>query len=170
MLVDDDPLFRRALARALASQGCEVVEADGSVVARAQLERDVAIDCAVIDLKLEGDSGLALLAALRVQRPQLRCVLMTGYCTAAIAVDAIRLGAVDCLPKSVSVADLLEAFDGQRRAHPAEVPVPTLAEVEWDHILRVLRDCDGSISLAARKLGIHRQSLQRKLRGRIPGM
>ena len=100
----------------------------------------------------------------------MRCVMFSGYCSTVIAVEAVRSGAINCLPKSTSIPTLIEEFEGEPmpRATRDEVDVPSLAQVEWDHIQRVLHDCSGNVSLAARKLGIHRQSLQRKLRRFAP--
>ena len=99
--------------------------------------------------------------------PQVRIVMLTGYGSIATAVDAVRAGAVNYLAKPADADQILAALNGTGSDGPGELPVPSLARVEWEHIQRILTDCDGNISEAARRLGIHRRSLQRKL-GKLP--
>jgi two-component system response regulator RegA len=167
LLVDDDELYRRSLSRALGGAGFDVREARDLRSAREVLQA-LQVSVAVIDLRLDDQSGLDVLRDLLAAHPGLRCVVVTGYLSSAIAVDAIRLGAVDCVPKSLGIDALVAAIAGERAAPSADVPVPSLAQVEWDHINRVVRDCGGNLTRAAHKLGIHRQSLQRKLRQHAP--
>jgi two-component system response regulator RegA len=123
-------------------------------------------ELAVVDLRLPGPSGLEIVQALRTIDPGTKIVVVTGYGSIATAMDAVRLGAVNYIAKPADADDILTAFAR------AEVPVvqpagdpaaPTLARAEWEHINRVLSDCGGNVSAAARRLGVHRRSLQRKL-------
>src|SRR5207248_2893704 len=126
---------------------------------------------AIIDLHLPGRSGLEIIRELKRINPALRVVLVSGYCSVPSAVAAIRLGAIDCLPKSASIQTIIQTLteQGDRAfASPSVLPVTSLAQVEWEHIHRVLHDCGGNVSEAARRLGIPRRSLQRKLRRFAP--
>ena len=122
---------------------------------------------AVVDLKMPGGSGLDVLESLLEIDPSTRVVILTGYGSIATAVDAVRLGAVNYLPKPADADDILAAFDrGEKPPQhrtDLEFDAPSLARAEWEHINRVLADCGGNISEAARRLGIHRRTLQRKL-------
>ncbi len=131
------------------------------------IAREDAPERAIIDLRMPGKSGLELLRDLKALEPATEIVMLTGYGAIATAVDAIRLGAKHYLPKPATADEILAAFeqgDGDPLAgteHPLDAP--SLARTEWEHINRVLADCGGNISEAARRLGIHRRSLQRKL-------
>ncbi|MEZ5988616.1 MAG: response regulator [Planctomycetota bacterium] len=171
LLVDDDEVFRTRLSRALLGRGYEVRVAAGYEEAVEEAERD-SPERAVIDLNMPDRNGLELLQRLREIDPTTMVVVLTGFGSIATTVDAMRLGAVSYLTKPADVEDILNAFE--RAATPplaperTEFPVPTLAQVEWEHIHRVLSDCGGNISEAARRLGIHRRSLQRKLKKFAP--
>ncbi|PRP93399.1 Photosynthetic apparatus regulatory protein RegA [Enhygromyxa salina] len=169
MIVDDDRAFCAALAGALRRRGhaCIVAHDYDEALAEALAWRP---DRAVIDLRMPGRGGLELVASLRDQLPQLRMVVLTGYGSIASAVEAIKLGAVHYLTKPAEIEEVLAAFE---RTEPVliDAPPPTKAtpldELEWEHLQRVLTDCEGNVSEAARRLGMHRRSLQRKLaRGR----
>ena len=127
-------------------------------VAAARLESP---ELALIDLRLENDSGLAVLRDLKELDPSTVIVVLTGYGSIATAVEAIKLGAASYLTKPADADQIMSAFEGVQP--PEDLLVPSLARVEWEHIHRVLTDCSGNISQAARALGIHRRSLQRKL-------
>ncbi len=161
LLVEDDAVFRATLGRALAARGFRVVAAASAAEGRAEARRETP-SFAVLDLKLPDGSGLALLAELRRDAPELRAVILTGWGSIATAMEAIRLGAVDFLAKPVDVDRVASALRAEA-AMPAVGSVPSLDRVEWEHIQRVLAECGGNISAAARLLGIHRRSLQRKL-------
>ena len=164
LLVDDDEVFRGRLARAFAARGLTVCEAsDGeaalSIAAKRLPQR------AVVDLKMPGASGLAVLAELLTLHSSMEVVLLTGYGSIQTAIEAIRIGAKNYLIKPCGVEAILSAFS-DTAAQPecgTDVKTPSLPEVEWEHIHRVLSDCNGNLSLAAKKLGLHRRSLQRKL-------
>ena len=127
----------------------------------------VSPEFAVVDLKMPGKSGLELVKALREIDPSTKTIVLTGYGSIATAIDAVRLGATYYLSKPADADDIVAAF-ARGEAPPLEPPdieykAPSLARAEWEHINRVLSDCGGNISEAARRLGIHRRSLQRKL-------
>lgn len=175
LVVDDDASFRTRLTRALSARGHEAHPA-GTVAEALEVAARVRPTAALVDLKMPGGrSGLDLVPELVARFPGVQVVVLTGYGSIATAVDAVRKGAINYLMKPVDTDQILAAFDGdadEPAAVAAEAAVapeqtPSLARVEWEHIQRVLTDCDGNISLAARKLGIHRRSLQRKL-GKLP--
>ena len=167
LVVDDDATFCRALGAALRRRGYGVVIAHGYDEALDEA-RAWSPDRAVVDLRMPGKGGLALVGALREEHPGLPVVVLTGYGSIATAVEAIKLGAVHYLAKPAEVDEVLAAFE---RTQPETSPAPTesersaapLEEVEWEHLQRVLTDCGGNVSAAARRLGMHRRSLQRKL-------
>ncbi len=162
LVVDDDDRFRERLARALRARGWDVTEADSarSAVARAAEESP---EHAVVDLRMPGEDGLWLVRQLHAIDPATRVVVLTGYGSIATTVAAMRHGAVDYLTKPVELDELLRALVGDTDEGDPEIAVPSLARAEWEHIQRVLAECGGNISQAARLLGIHRRSLQRKL-------
>jgi two-component system response regulator RegA len=167
LLVDDDEPFRSRLARSLRARGLEVAEAK-SVAEAPEVARAFRPDRAVIDLRMEDGSGLDVLSALRETWPGLACIVLTGYGSIASALEAVRRGALDYLTKPVDADELLRAFEPGSEPPPEESNVPSLHRVEWEHIQRVLADCDGNVSQAARLLGLHRRTLQRKLASRPP--
>jgi two-component system response regulator RegA len=135
--------------------------------------RQAPTDLAVLDLRMPGRPGMALIPELKKISPDTKILVLSGFGSIATAIDAMRLGATNFLPKPADADDILNAFArvGSEVDIPQieeEIPVPTLAQAEWEHIHRVLADCGGNISEAARRLGIHRRSLQRKLRKRAP--
>ena len=166
LIVDDDQVFRTRLIRAFDERGYEArgaADFDGALAA-ARVESP---ELAVVDLRMPGRSGLELVRELKAIDPSTQVVVLTGYGSIATALEAVRLGAIHYLTKPADADDLLAAF--ARAELPADRPpeappaVPTLARVEWEHIQRVLSDCGGNLSQAARLLGVHRRSLQRKL-------
>lgn len=163
LLVEDDERFRERLGRALTARGCDVraVASVDEALAAASHESP---ELAVVDLKLPTGSGLDVVRSLLAIDPTTRIVVLTGYGSIATALESVKLGAIHYLTKPVDADQVLAAFDGRAATsdQPA-VAVPSLARVEWEHIQRVLNDCDGNVSQAARLLGIHRRSLQRKL-------
>ena len=172
MLVDDSFVLRDRLAMAFQERGFRVSVA-GNYDEALAVFRQNPTDLAVLDLRMPGKPGLALLPELKKIRPETKVLILSGFGSIATAIDAIRLGATNFLPKPADADDILNAFarGGSEIDLPEaeeEIPVPTLAQAEWEHIHRVLADCAGNISEAARRLGIHRRSLQRKLRKRAP--
>lgn len=163
LLVDDDVTFRSRFARAFTSRGYVVREA-GSADEAIRLAREESPELAVVDLKMEGASGLDVVKRLHAIDPTTRIVILTGYGSIATAVDAVRLGAVDYLQKPADVDQVILALErGDDSSSSNAAQVPSLARVEWEHIQRVVSDCGGNLSAAAKLLGIHRRSLQRKL-------
>jgi len=161
LLVDDDEILRERLAQAMRSRGYEVKTASSGEEALKEAARE-SPEMAVLDLKMPGMSGLEVLRELRRHDPSTRVLMLTGYGSIATAVQAVREGAVGYLPKPADADEILAALAGKEaEAKPGETP--SLARAEWEHIQRVLTDCGGNISEAARRLGIHRRSLQRKL-------
>jgi two-component system response regulator RegA len=170
VLIDDDPVFSAVLARALGSRGFAARTAADGAQALA-LVRELAPEYAVLDLKLGAENGLALIPELLAARPGLRILLLTGYASIATAVEAIKRGAHDYLAKPVDADQVAQALlgsghggghDGAHEA-PDVGHTPPLRRLEWEHIQRVLAESDGNISEAARRLGLHRRTLQRKL-------
>ena len=170
LIVDDDETFRRRLARALVDRGFEVRTAADYDAAMQSAREDSPL-LAVVDLKMPGRSGLELVRDLLAVDPTTRIVVLTGYGSIATAVDAMRLGAKHYLPKPADADEILNAL--MRDADPSDIaphdfPAPTLARAEWEHMQRVLADCNGNVSEAARRLGLHRRSLQLRLRKHPP--
>ena len=164
LLVDDDVTFHQVLARSLRRKGFEPVVADGVDKALSLLERYPPA-YAVVDLKMEGQSGLALIPSLLEQAPDCKTIVLTGFASIATAVEAMRLGAVDYLCKPADTGQILAALQGKApnpELPPAEQPM-SVDRVEWEHIQKVLHEHEGNISATARSLGMHRRTLQRKL-------
>jgi two-component system response regulator RegA len=172
LLIDDDEVFTRVLARALSSRGFAVTAAHDAEQALA-LAHTEPVQFAVLDLKLGSDNGLTLIHQLKALRPNLRILLLTGYASIATAVEAIKRGADDYLAKPVDADAVVHAMlatqsiDKSQAAAPIDIALPRipspLKRLEWEHIHRMLGECDGNISETARRLGLHRRTLQRKL-------
>jgi len=164
LVVDDEDTFRERLMRALEGCGFEV---RGAASADEALERahEESPECAVVDLRMPGKSGLHAVRGLHEIDPHTRIVVLTGYGSIATALDAVRSGAVHYLTKPAELDAIVAAFDhdGSPDADPPPTVVPSLGRIEWEHIDRVLTQVDGNITKAAKLLGIHRRSLQRKL-------
>ncbi|NTV15318.1 MAG: response regulator [Desulfobulbaceae bacterium] len=170
LLVDDEAHFRDRLARALGRRGHQVLAAADYAEAMDLLSRERP-ELAVVDLRMPGPSGLELVKAALAALPSLKIVVLTGYGSIATATEAIRLGALNYLPKPADAEEILAAFMQPGAAPVSETPedisTPSLARAEWEHINRVLTDCGGNISEAAKRLQLHRRTLQRKL-GKFP--
>jgi two-component system response regulator RegA len=163
LVVDDDERLRERLGQAFAERGLRVLTADGHAAAIA-LARAYPIDRAVVDLRMPGPHGLSVVQDLVEIRPDLEIVVLTGYGSIATAVEAMRLGARDYLTKPANADRILAAFDTEPEpSQEMEFDIPSLAKLEREHIERVLRECNGNVSRAARALGIHRRTLQYKL-------
>ncbi|MBM4373461.1 MAG: response regulator [Deltaproteobacteria bacterium] len=172
LLVDDDDAFRSRLARALEGRGFEVRAASEPAEAL-RLARQESPEFAVVDLRMPSGHGLELVRDLRAIDPATKIVVLTGYGSISSAIDAVRLGATHYLPKPATVDELLAAFRRDdlpplQAVEGTQDATPSLARAEWEHMNRVLGDCNGNISEAARRLGLHRRSLQRKLQKRPP--
>jgi two-component system response regulator RegA len=160
LVVDDDAAFRERLVRAMRDRGYDAngVPDHISALNAARLDSP---ELALVDLRLPGESGLTVVKDLKSLDPSTVVVVLTGYGSIATAVESMKLGAASYLTKPADADQIVAAFDGTQPSDEAEVP--SLARVEWEHIQRVLADCSGNVSQAARMLGIHRRSLQRKL-------
>lgn len=169
LLVDDDQLYLQTLQRSLQKRGLATSIAT-SVAEALRIAGTQPLDFALIDLRLGGtESGLELIAPLRQAQPKIRIVLMTGYASVATAVEAIKRGADNYLLKPTTADMILRTLSGQAEAPPAPQPTMTpLSRLEWEHIHQALAETNGNVSAAARLLGMHRRSLQRKLAKR-PG-
>lgn len=167
LLVDDDEAFRKALGAALGRRGFAVTLA-GSAREAEEAAAGRVIEYALVDVKMPEVSGIELVGRLHALDEGTRIVVLTGYGTIASAVAAMRAGAVDYLTKPVDAAACERALLGQAAAAAAESDdVPSLDRVEWEYLQRVLADAGGNVSEAARRLGMHRRSLQRKI-GKLP--
>jgi two-component system response regulator RegA len=167
LVVDDDEVFCGVLARALERRGFAVAAARSVPEAQRLIDKNPP-EFAVVDLRIGNESGLGLVRRLAELTPPARSVVLTGYGSIATAVEAIKLGALHYLTKPVEVDEILAALQSAAPAEaPGEQPRPlSVRRAEWEHIQRVLSNHGGNISAAARALGIHRRTLQRKLRKR----
>ena len=168
ILVDDDAPLRRSLQRALERRGFMVYAAD-SLKAGINLAHSVKPEYAVIDLRLEDGSGIELVRRLRELHPKVRVVILTGYGNIATAVTAVKLGAIDYLSKPADADEIHAALTrtAGERAAPPENPM-SADRVRWEHIQRVYEMCDRNVSETARRLNMHRRTLQRILAKRAP--
>lgn len=166
LVVDDDEAFRSALGAALGRRGFAVQLAPDAQSA-ADLARRTVFEYALVDVRMPGASGIDLVATLRTIDEGTRVVVMTGYGTITNAVAAMRNGAIDYLTKPVDAEMCERSLLGTGAAVEAEA-IPSLDRVEWEYIQRVLADCGGNVSVAARRLRVHRRSLQRKLARHAP--
>lgn len=169
LIVEDDEVFARVLAKSLATHGLEARLASNVEQALA-LAREQIFAAAVLDLKLAGETSLALIPQLKALHPDMRILMLTGYASIQTAVEAIKLGATNYLPKPAGVAEILAALQsGQPNPDlPAAEQPLSVDRLEWEHIQRVLAEHDGNISATARALNMHRRTLQRKLGKRPP--
>ncbi len=166
LVVDDDDAFRDAIVRALGRRGFAVSGAANAIDAEA-LARSQVFEYALVDVRMPGPSGIELVERLRSLDDGTRVVVLTGYGTITNAVAAMRAGAVDYLTKPTDAAAIERALLGIKNGDASD-EVPSLDRVEWEYLQRVLADAGGNVSDAARKLGMHRRSLQRKLSKHAP--
>jgi len=168
LIVDDDKSFVQRLARAMESRGFEVMVAE-AVAEGLQHVAKSAPAFAVVDMRLSDGSGLDVISALKERRPDARAIVLTGYGNIATAVNAIKLGAIDYLAKPADADDVvaaLLAIDG-KKAEPPEHPM-SADRVRWEHIQRIYELCGRNVSETARRLNMHRRTLQRILAKRAP--
>ncbi len=168
LLVDDDAPFLGRLARAMENRGFTVSQA-GTVKEGVRLAQDVKPNYAVVDLRLDDGSGLEVVSALHTVREDARVIVLTGYGNIATAVEAVKLGAVDYLSKPADADDVEAALLAQpgEKAPPPENPM-SADRVRWEHIQRVYELCNRNVSETARRLNMHRRTLQRILAKRAP--
>jgi two-component system, response regulator RegA len=165
LLVDDDTALREVLAKALTKRNYSVVTAANVVEAETHA-KEKKFEFAIVDLNMPGGSGLTLIPKLTALNSNIRIVVLTGYASINTAVEAIKLGAINYLTKPADTDEIIKMFESDKAEKPSNTK--PLLQVEWDHIQEVLNACNGNISVAAKKLGMHRRTLQRKLK-KIPG-
>ena len=168
ILVDDDEPFLRRMAKAMQKRGFEV-ETAGSVAAGRAIATARPPAYAVVDLRLEDGNGLDVVEVLREKRPDSRVVVLTGYGAIATAVAAVKIGATDYLSKPADANDVTNALLAKSDELPPPPENPMSADrVRWEHIQRVYELCDRNVSETARRLNMHRRTLQRILAKRSP--
>jgi two-component system response regulator RegA len=168
LIVEDDKSFLQRLARAMELRGFAVVTADTVADGLLQVEKTPPA-FAVVDMRLADGNGLEVISALKQRRPEARGIVLTGYGNIATAVNAVKLGAVDYLSKPADADDVVTALlatDG-RNADPPENPM-SADRVRWEHIQRIYELCGRNVSETARRLNMHRRTLQRILAKRAP--
>jgi len=169
LIVDDDGVFCQVLAKAMQKRGFDVVVAHSVEQAQELLDAQAFPNYAVVDLSMSGGlSGLVLVKFLRTISVDIRIVVLTGFASIATAVEAIKLGATHYLSKPANADEIVSAFG--KEVGDDEVAIvdqsASVRRLEWEHIQKVLLTCDGNVSAAARELGMHRRTLQRKLNKR----
>lgn len=173
LIIDDDEHFTQVLSRSLERQHYTTAIANNCADALSQCAA-FEPDWIILDLRLEQESGLALISPLVKHCPSCRIVVLTGYASIPTAVEAIKLGAHNYLHKPVSLQDLIAAFADDASAESTEEnsgsenAVMSMKRLEWEHIQRVLAENDGNVSATARALNMHRRTLQRKLQKHAP--
>lgn len=164
LIVDDDVVFCDVLAKAMAKRGFDVVTAH-TINTALDLAESITPEYAIIDLKLEDESGLVLVEKFKEIDPETRIVVLTGYASITTAVEAIKLGATHYLAKPVDADNIMSAFE--RINGDAQTPISinpiSVERLEWEYICRILAENDNNISVTARALNMHRRTLQRKL-------
>ncbi len=172
LIVDDDKVFRERLSLAFSRHGYVSYAAGSVTEAREMLDR-YAPSHVVVDLRLAAESGLEVVEQA-ASRTGCRVVMLTGYGSIATALEAVRLGAVDYVAKPAGFLEIEAALFGKKPSEgapelaQASVETPSLDKVAWEHMQRVLHDSDGNVTQAAKRLGIHRQALQRRLKKTAP--
>ena len=168
LILDDDRAFRTRLARAMASRGFEVTEAETAAEGAAAVATH-APAFAVVDMRLEDGSGLDVLRQLNEKRADTRAIILTGYGNITTAVSAVKLGAVDYLAKPADADEICGALFAEADERPEAPENPMSADrVRWEHIQRVYELCGRNVSETARRLSMHRRTLQRILAKRAP--
>jgi len=164
LIVDDDIVFCEVLQTAMEKRGFDVSIAH-SVASAIDLIGDNSPEYAIVDLSMPGESGLTLVKKFKAMDEQTRIVVLTGYASITTAIEAIKLGAIHYLAKPADADEIVAAF--YRDAGDSQIPVTaqtqSVARLQWEHIQKVLHECNGNISETARRLNMHRRTLQRKL-------
>ncbi|HEV7286639.1 MULTISPECIES: ActR/PrrA/RegA family redox response regulator transcription factor [Kaistia] len=168
IIVDDDKAFLQRLARAMEARGFLVETADSVAEGMRKVDQKPPA-YAVVDMRLEDGNGLDVIELIRKRRPESRTVVLTGYGNIATAVTAVKLGAVDYLAKPADADEVFSALtrDPTERALPPDNPM-SADRVRWEHIQRVYELCERNVSETARRLNMHRRTLQRILAKRAP--
>ena len=168
LLVDDDAPFRQRLSVLLARKGFAVTAVGSLQEARVEAAR-MKPGHAVVDMRLEDGNGLDLVTELRAMSPDVRIVMLTGYGNLATAVAAVKAGAIDYLAKPADPEDIVRALSADGSSRPEAPPEPMSADrVRWEHIQRIYELCERNVSETARRLKMHRRTLQRILAKRSP--
>jgi two-component system response regulator RegA len=164
LIVDDDTVFCEVLAEALGKRGYTVSSAH-NVDDGLELAKKEPPEYAVVDLRMPGKSGLEMVSELKKLDEHTRIVVLTGYASISTAVEAIKLGAIHYLAKPADADDIVAAFSREQgdKDTPIRSKPLSVGQVEWEHIHKVLTECEGNISETARRLNMHRRTLQRKL-------
>lgn len=168
LVVDDDETLLASWRRTISRERTVATAKD--VATATQLAQREMFDLAIVDLRIGNGSGVELIRSLRLEQPDIAIVLCSGYLSVAVAVAGVQAGANSVVFKPITFREILRQLE-----NPAQLPTkaeladtPTLERAEWEHIMRVLADCNGNVSMAARRLGIYRSSLQRRLRKFAP--
>lgn len=167
LLVDDDEIFCKVLKQALTRRGYQVSTAH-NVTQGYEVAQQSPPEFAIVDLSMPDESGLVMIEKLKQLDKHTKIVVLTGYSSVATAVEAVKLGATHYLTKPADAEEIINAFgreDGDTSVEVTAKPV-SVNRLEWEHLQRVLMDCDNNVSEAARQLGMHRRTLQRKLQKR----
>ena len=168
LIVDDDDVLRQRLAAAMERRGY-VVSTAADVGGAAALARRLKPAYAVVDLKIPGGSGIEVVRELHLVRPDMRIVMLTGYGNIATAVAAVKVGAIDYLAKPADADEIDRALNAAGRLLPSPPENPMSADrIRWEHIQRVYEQCDRNVSETARRLNMHRRTLQRILSKHSP--
>lgn len=168
LIVEDDKSFLQRLARAMEGRGFLVTTAESVADGLLQVEK-VTPAFAVVDMRLGDGNGLDVISAMKKRRPEARAIILTGYGNIATAVNAVKLGAVDYLAKPVDADDVVAALLAidNKKIEPPENPM-SADRVRWEHIQRIYELCGRNVSETARRLNMHRRTLQRILAKRAP--
>ena len=168
LIVEDDKAFLERLARAMEGRGFAVTSCDSVAEGLTQIAK-AAPAFAVVDLRLGDGNGLDVVSALKRKRPEARAIVLTGYGNIATAVTAVKLGAVDYLSKPADADDVVSALlaSGNQKSEPPSNPM-SADRVRWEHIQRIYEMCNRNVSETARRLNMHRRTLQRILAKRAP--
>ena len=164
LVLDDDSVFASTLARSLKRRGY-ISHAANSISEASIIIEQTSIHYAIVDLKIDQESGLQFLAILKDKSPETSALILTGYSSISTTVEAMKLGSVNYLCKPVTTNAILKAFDEPQAnpKSPIEEAPPSVSRLEWEHIQRVLNEHQGNITATANALDMHRRTLQRKL-------
>lgn len=168
LLLDDDVVFANRLARTMETRGFKTIPVETMAEAAVSVERDVP-QFAVVDIRLKDGSGLDIIEQIKKLNSDARIIVLTGYGNIATAVSAVKLGAFDYLEKPATADDIYYALTREDNEKPLPPENPMSADrVRWEHIQRVFEACDRNVSETARRLSMHRRTLQRILAKRAP--
>ena len=168
LVVDDDLPFRERLSRSMEKKGFEVDSADSFASAVEIIDKQN-YDYAIVDMRLTDGSGLELIKKMQIKSPETKSLLLTGYGNIATAVAAIKSGAIDYLPKPAEVDQIYDALTNSKEVLPPPPENPMTADrIRWEHKQRVFVQCNRNVSETARRLRMHRRTLQRILNKHAP--